>query len=68
MWVTEAVPLWVTSLSIPFLTVLGRVGVDDDLTPKEISQKAIKVFYSSGVMNAIGIVIFLKHENLQIVK
>ncbi|GJD06885.1 Uncharacterized transporter [Galdieria sulphuraria] len=57
LWVTEAVPLYVTSLSIPFLSVLLRCFVDSHgkaLSPQETATQVLASMASPVIMLILG--------------
>lgn len=58
LWCTEALPLYITALLVPFLIVVSRILRDDAtsalLTPAEGSKVLLKSMFSSTIMLLLG--------------
>ncbi|CDK28547.1 unnamed protein product [Kuraishia capsulata CBS 1993] len=57
LWATEAIPLWVTSMLVPFLTVLFQVLKNDDGTKMNAADAATYIFstmWGSVIMLLLG--------------
>lgn len=64
LWCTEALPLYVTSMLVPFLTVILRVLVDESqdpphrLTPQEAAPKIFHTMFSqAGIITCKQVVL-----------